>query len=114
MLKPTDPGPPTSERPIGEIVRELVDDGKAYARAEVNVAKTIASERANAFKVPVMLFAGAVLIGIAAINVLAFTIFVGLALIMQPVLAGLVAFVLVAGTAGLLAWIGVQKLRAKP
>jgi hypothetical protein len=114
MLKPADPTPPTSDRPIGELFRELVDDGKAYARAEVNVAKTIASEKANAFKVPAILFAAALFIGMAAINVFAITVFVGLALIMHPVLAGLVAFLIVAGLAGLLAYIGAQKLRSAP
>ena len=34
MLKPTDPGnDPQNERPIGELVSELVDEGKAYAKA---------------------------------------------------------------------------------
>ena len=33
MLKPTDPGnDPQNERPIGELVSELVDEGKAYAK----------------------------------------------------------------------------------
>jgi hypothetical protein len=39
-------------------------------------------------------------------------IFVALALVMSPVLAGLLAFALVGGTAALLAWLGVRKLRA--
>ena len=111
MLKPTDPLPPGGERPVGEIVRELVDDGKAYARAELNVVKTIASAKAEGVKLPAILFGAALFIGMAALNVLAFTVFVGLAMIMNPVLAGLVAFLLVAGAAGLLAWIGVQKIR---
>ena len=114
MLKPADPTPPGSDRPIGEIVRDLVDDGKAFARAELNAAKTIASVKANAVKVPALLFAAALFIGMAALNVLAFTVFVGLAMIMNPVLAGFVAFLLVLGAAGLLAWIGVQKLRKMP
>lgn len=114
MLKPADPTPPGRERPVGEIVRELVDDGKAFARAELNVVKTIASEKAGAAKLPAILFAAALFIGMAAINVLAFTVFVGLAMIMNPVLAGLVAFLLVAGAAGVLAWIGVQKLKDMP
>ena len=34
MLKPAEPGPPPPERPIGELVHELVEEGKAYAQAE--------------------------------------------------------------------------------
>src|SRR5205814_38363 len=35
MLKPVDPGPPPPERPIGELVHELIENGKAYAQAEL-------------------------------------------------------------------------------
>ena len=38
---PNDPGPQSAdnERPIGELVHELIEDGKAYARAELGVAR---------------------------------------------------------------------------
>ena len=41
MLKPADDRlpEPGDERPVGEIVNELIEDGKAYARAEVNLYK---------------------------------------------------------------------------
>jgi hypothetical protein len=29
MLKPVDPGPPEPERPVGELVSQLIDEGKA-------------------------------------------------------------------------------------
>jgi hypothetical protein len=29
MLKPADPGPPPAERPVGELVHELIENGKA-------------------------------------------------------------------------------------
>ena len=38
MLKPADPGPPPPERPIGELVNELIEEGKAYAQAELGLA----------------------------------------------------------------------------
>ena len=37
MLKPADPGPQPPERPIGELVHELIEQGKDYARAEVGL-----------------------------------------------------------------------------
>jgi len=37
MLKPADPGPPPAERPVGELVHELIEEGKAYARAEIGL-----------------------------------------------------------------------------
>ena len=52
MLKPPTeprPEPADNERPIGELVHELIEDGKAYARAEVGVivqAASVPRERA--------------------------------------------------------------------
>ena len=111
MLKPADQPPPGGERPIGEIVSDLVDDGKAYARAELNVAKAIASAKVSALKVPAILLVAAVLIAMAALNALAVAIFILLALVMNPLLAAVLTFLLIGGTAGLLGWLGVERLR---
>lgn len=111
MLKPTDPPPSGDERPIGEIVSDIVDDGKAYARAELNVAKSIAAAKAKALRAPVILLGASVFVAMAALNALAVAIFVVLALVMSPLLAGLLAFVLIGAVAGLLGWLGVQKLK---
>ena len=46
MLKPADPGPPGPERPIGELVHELIEQGKSYAQAELGLAKAIAAAKA--------------------------------------------------------------------
>lgn len=113
MLKPTGPIPPGGERPIGEIVGDLVDEGKAYARAEFNLVKTIAASKAGAYKTPLILFAAALLVGMAALNALAVAVFILFALVMQPLFAALLAFLLIAGLAALLGWLGVQKL-SKP
>ena len=111
MLKPTGPIPPGGERPIGEIVSDLVDEGKAYARAEFNLAKAIAASKASALKAPAILLSAALFVGMAALNALAVAIFFMLAMVMRPILAGLLAFLLIAGVAALLAWLGIQKLK---
>ena len=111
MLKPADPPPTGGERPIGEIVSDLVDDGKAYARAELNLAKAIAMAKANALKAPAILLVAATFVAMAALNALAVAIFVALSLLRSPLLAGIVAFALIGGLAALLAWLGVEKLR---
>ena len=111
MLKPADPQPPVSERPIGDIVSDIVDDGKAYARAELDVAKATAVAKASALKTPAILLVAAMFVGMAALNALAVAIFVILAMVMSPLLAGLLAFLLIGGLAALLGWLGVQKLR---
>ena len=52
MLKPADPGPPPPNVPIGELVHELIEDGKAYARAEFDLAKAIAAAKGKALALP--------------------------------------------------------------
>ena len=69
MLKPVDPTPP--ERPIGELVHELVEEGKAYAKAEADLAKAIALAKAKALAIPAGLLVAALFIGMTALNALA-------------------------------------------
>ena len=115
MLKPSDPAMQPSgtgdERPIGELVPELVEDGKAYAQAELGVAKAIATAKAGSLKVPAILLGAALLFAQAAVTVLAVAVFLGLLALMGPVLAGLVAFIIFAGAAGGLAWFGVERAK---
>ena len=115
MLKPTDPGMAPSgtgdERPIGDLVHQLVEEGKAYAQAELGVAKAVASAKAGGLKVPAILLAGAFLFIQAAVTVLAVAVFLGLLALMGPILAGLVAFVIFAGAAGGLAWFAIDKAK---
>ena len=77
MLKPADPGPPPPERPIGELVHELIEDGKAYARAEIGLVKAIAAEKGKALILPAILFGLAVIFALAAITALAGAAVVG-------------------------------------
>ena len=46
MLKPVDPGS-KAERPVGELIHELIEEGKAYALAEIDWVKAIAARRAR-------------------------------------------------------------------
>jgi Mg/Co/Ni transporter MgtE len=119
MLKPAEPAmqppepasAPGDERPIGEIVHQLVEEGKAYAQAELGVAKAIAAAKANILKVPAILLGAAFLLLQAAVTVLAVAVFLGLLALMGPILAGLLAFVIFAGLAGGLGWLAIDKLR---
>ena len=116
MLKTSDhrsdrlPGP-DDERPVGELFHELIEDGKAYAKAEVAVGKAIAVAKANALKVPVLLFGVALVVMQAAVNVLGVGFLMGLAPIVGPVLGGLIVFLVMAGIAGACAWYGAKRLR---
>ena len=115
MLKPTDPvdlpPSPDEDRPIGEIVHELIENGRAYAKAEVNVVKAMATSKASAVKTPAILFGIAYLLLNAAIVALAVGVALGLATLIGPLAGGAVGFLLFAGLAGLCGWIGYAKLR---
>ena len=111
MLKPTDPGAAGSERPIGDIVGQLVDDGKAYAKSEVEVVKAIAAAKTRALILPGVLFVVALLLAVTALSGLAIGLFFALYAFMPALVAGLLAFAILAGLAALLGWIGVVRLR---
>ena len=114
MLKPHEPPhPDDSDRPIGDLVHQLIEDGKAYARAEIGVAKAMAADWVDALKLPAILFGVAFVLVLASITALAYGVAAGLATLIGPLAGGFVAFLLFAGLAGALAWIGVAKLRER-
>ena len=115
MLKPTDPAPGPAEadgeRPVGELVHRLVEDGKAYARAELAWAKAFASSKASALGFPAALLGAAFLFIQAAVTVIAVATFLALLPLVGPFFAGLLAFLIFAGIAGGVGWFAVQKIR---
>jgi hypothetical protein len=111
MLKPADPGPPPPERPIGELVHELVEEGKAYARAEFDFARAVATAKAKALALPFALFATAFVLALAAVTALAVGVVIALAKFLGPLLAGIVALIIFAGIAGALAWWGAERVK---
>ena len=108
MLKPVEPTPP--ERPIGELVHELVEEGKGYARAELGLAKAIAAAKARALALPAALFGVAFILALAAVTALALGVVLALAKFIGPLLAGLVGFLIFAAIAGLLGWIAADRV----
>ena len=112
MLKRADPSlEPDDEQSIGEVVSDLVDQGKAYAKAEVELVKAQALAKVEQFKVPAILLFGALLFAQAAVTVLAVAVALGLAPLIGPFGGGLVAVVLAGGVAGLLAWMAIKRLQ---
>ena len=102
------------EAPIGDLVSRLIDQGKGYARAEVGLAKAIASAKVDAAKVPAILLSAALLFVIAGVVVFCITIALALATLIGPLAGGLIATLIAFAIAGLLAFVGVKKLKAKP
>ena len=111
MLKPLDPGPPPPERPVGELVHELIEEGKAYARAEIGLYKAIAAAKGKALALPVGLFVAALLIGMTALTALAVGVVLALATLIGPLAAGFVGMLIFAAVGGLLGWYGYSRLK---
>ena len=112
MLKPVDPGPsPHEERPVGELVHDLIENGKSYARAEVGLYKAIATAKGKALAIPAVLFVAALLVGMSAINALVVGVVLALETFIGPLAAGFVGMLIFAAVAGLLGWAGYAKLR---
>ena len=111
MLKPADPGPPPPERPVGELVHELIENGKAYARAEIDLAKAIAAAKGKALAIPAALFAIAFFCALAAVVALAVGVVIALETFIGPLAGGFVGMLIFAAIAGLLGWAGYNKLR---
>ncbi|MEA3058614.1 MAG: hypothetical protein QOE50_26 [Sphingomonadales bacterium] len=111
MLKPVDQGPPPPERPVAELVHELIENGKAYARAEIDLAKAIAAAKGKALAIPAVLFGLAFICALAAVTALALGVVVALETFIGPLAAGFVGMLIFAAIAGLLGWYGYQRLR---
>jgi len=111
MLKRSDE--PYSHEPdgIGDLFHRLVEDGKAYAKAEANLYKTMGTERAKALRTPAIMLGAAYFLGWGAFLALVATLFVALDTLMSPVLAGILTVLIVGGLAGALGYMGVKKAR---
>ena len=113
MLKPKDEPQqqPDDEPSIGEVVSQLFDEGKAYARAEVDLAKAQAFAKLAELKLPAILLFTSLLFAQGAVSVLAVTVALVLAPMIGPLGGGLVGVLLAGGAAALPAWLGVKRLQ---
>ena len=101
------------ERPIGELFGQLIDEGKAYAKAELGLAKASAEVKVDQYKWPAALLFGALLFGQAAVTVLAVTVALSLATLIGPLAGGLLAVLFAAGVAYLLYSLAMARLKEK-
>jgi hypothetical protein len=111
MLKPADPASEPQERPVGELVHELIEEGKAYARAEIGLAKAIATAKGKALAWPAGLFLAALIVVQSAITALAVGVVLALETFIGPFAAGFVGMLIFMVLAGLIGWYGYQRLR---
>lgn len=100
------------EESIGDLFGRLIDDGKSYAKAEIDVYRQVALHRAGRAKSGVAaLVAGAILL-LSALTALVMGAVLGLSLLIGPWLAGLVVAAVLILAGGLLVRSGLTGLRA--
>lgn len=104
-------GDDEDEKPIGELFGQLIDEGKAYAQAELGLAKASAEAKANELKWPAILLFSSLLFAQAAVTVAAVTVALALATLIGPLAGGIVAVLLAGSTAYLFYAIGMAKLK---
>lgn len=96
-VRPEDP----ADSSIGDLLNQLVDDGRAFARAEAKLYKEIALYRAGKAKIGVAALAAGGFLAFAGLIAFLVGLVIGLADLIGPVAAGLVVFA-VAGIVGFL------------
>lgn len=113
MLKPAEPRAigPDEERPIGDLVHQLVEDGKAYARAEVDLVKATATAKGKALAIPAALLGAALLLAIASFGALVLGVFHVLEPHIGPLGSGILTFLIFIGIAGALGYFGINKAK---
>jgi hypothetical protein len=107
-VRPEDP----ADSSIGDLFHQLVDDGRAFARAEVNLYKEIALYRAGKAKIGVAALAAAGFLAFAGLIALLVGLVIGLADLIGPVAAGLVVFAVTAIIGFVLVRFGLGRMAA--
>ena len=87
------------EKPVGELFSKLIDEGKAYAKAELGLAKASAEAKADSAKKPVIVGFTALLFLQSATTAFAITLALALATLVGPLAGGLIATVVTLGIA---------------
>ena len=97
---------------IGDLFGRLIEDGRTYARAEIDLLKEIARHRAGRARTGlILLVAGGVLL-FSSLIALVLGLVLGLAALTGPLLAGVIIAAALAGIGYLLIRFGLAGVRA--
>jgi len=96
---------------LGTVVGRVVEDAKAYARAEVTLWKTVASTRGSQAGIAAGLAVGAVIIALSAVTALLVGAILSLRPIMGPGWATLLVVVVAFVVAGILAKVALSSFK---
>jgi hypothetical protein len=104
-------GDPRDES-IGDLVGRLLEDGRRYARAELDLAREIARHRAGQARNGFIALAVGVTLAMSALTALLLGVVLGLATLIGPLLSGLAVALVLAVAGYLLVRMGADRLRA--
>jgi hypothetical protein len=100
------------EETVGDLLGRLVEDGRRYARAELDLLRQIARHRAGRARNGLVLLAAGGVLALSALTALIIGLVMGLATLIGPVLAGLAVAAALAGTGYALIRFGLGGLSA--
>ncbi len=95
---------------IRALVGRLIDDGKAYAKAEIDLVRLRVEGEVVGYRRAAILAGIGIVFGMAAIVCLCLTIVLALADALGPLLGGLLATASVGAVAGLLIFLGYRSI----
>ncbi len=102
---------PGDEDPsVGELVERLIDDGRAYAQAEINLARARAERKMAGYRTAAILGGAGLVAGLVALVCLAVTLVLALASLIGPLGGGLAATLLVGALAAVLFYMARDRL----
>lgn len=96
--------------PIGQLFSQLVDDGKRYARAEVELYKAKAADKAEPVKWAAIYGGAALTLALSAVTALLVGLILALETLVGPLAATLIVVLVTLGVAGLLGWMAYKSV----
>jgi lysozyme family protein len=97
--------------PIGQLFSQLVDDGKRYARAEVELYKAKAADKAEPVKWAAIYGGAAVTLALSAVTALLVGLILALETLIGPLGATLTVVLVTLAIAGVLGWMAYNKVK---
>ena len=100
------------EESVGDLIGRLIEDGRTYARAEIDLLKEIARHRAERARTGLILLVGGGVVLLSSLTALILGAVLGLAALTGPLLSGVIIAVLLAAAGYGLVRVGLKGLRA--
>lgn len=102
--------PEAAEESIGELIGRLVEDGKGFARAEIDYYRTLAATKAGEARAGMILGIAALVIALCSVTALLVGLILSLMPLVGPGFATLIVILVALALAGLLGWLAYRHM----